>query len=368
MGFIWYLASWIMPLAVWVLILVVFIVLLMVINQRRLIYVSYFPEGSRAQVLTPASFGCKPSIASKHASLDGYEIVSLTTADNVSIQAYWIPFDSIPLDQDGSKAMDEGSRPILVFFHANAGNMGHRLPIALALAKTLHCHVYLLSYRGYGHSEGSPTEKGLQLDAQCIIEDVVKRKSTTLELSQSKIFLFGQSIGSAIALYTASKYPDIVSAVFIENTFQSIPRLVPHIFPLLSKLTFLCTEKWNNLTFLQAILYHNPSMPILFLSGKLDEVVPSAHMQGLFMHGLDQLEISKNGNKSIIRSLEPKSVHNLAYVQSDTYLQTWYTTDPTSHMQFTLFKNGTHNDTCVQQGYLQTILEFSKTNDLSSVK
>lgn len=138
--------------------------ILLIINQRKMIYVSYFPEGSRKHVVLPSSFGCRPKITLNHSlnEYDGYEIITLTTQDSVTIQAYWIPFQSIPSALN--KSMSD--LPIFLFFHANAGNMGHRIPIALELAIALKCHVYMLSYRGYGHSEGNPSEAGLKLDAQ----------------------------------------------------------------------------------------------------------------------------------------------------------------------------------------------------------
>ena len=50
---------------------------------------------------------------------------------------------------------------------------GHRLPIAKVFWKNMRCNVLALSYRGYGLSEGSPSEKGLKIDAQTALDHIV---------------------------------------------------------------------------------------------------------------------------------------------------------------------------------------------------
>jgi len=61
----------------------------------------------------------------------------------------------------------------------------------------------LCSYRGYGPNLGSPTEKGLKIDAETVLEFV--ENVTEVEFDQSRIFLFGRSLGGAIAIDLASK-------------------------------------------------------------------------------------------------------------------------------------------------------------------
>ncbi|CAG8759492.1 6075_t:CDS:2, partial [Cetraspora pellucida] len=81
--------------------------------------------------------------------------VILETKDDVKIRAYVC------------KRTDEaGTRPTILMFHGSGGNMGHRLPIAEKFYKNFRFNVMLVSYRGYGKSDGSPSENGLRLDAQ----------------------------------------------------------------------------------------------------------------------------------------------------------------------------------------------------------
>ena len=130
----------------WVLILAITAIIagvtLLYFNQNQLIYPSAFPEGSRTKVQKPNEFG-----------LNDWEDVELTTQDSVKIKAYLIK------KRLGSKT-GPLSKHTLIYFHANAGNMGHRLPIAKAFQDRFQCNILMLSYRGYGLSEGSASEQG----------------------------------------------------------------------------------------------------------------------------------------------------------------------------------------------------------------
>jgi len=82
---------------------------------------------------------------------------TLTTKDGVKIRSYIITLK----DQEAAK-----KAPTIIYHHANAGNMGHRLPIAQVFYEKFNVNVVMLSYRGYGLSEGTPNDKGLRIDSQ----------------------------------------------------------------------------------------------------------------------------------------------------------------------------------------------------------
>lgn len=81
--------------------------------------------------------------------------------------------------------------PTILFLHGNAGNIGHRLPNAKGLYKYLHANVFLLEYRGYGFSEGHPSESGLYKDAQAALNYLLSRQ----DIDHSRIIVFGRSLG-----------------------------------------------------------------------------------------------------------------------------------------------------------------------------
>ncbi|KAI3641053.1 hypothetical protein MIR68_001931 [Amoeboaphelidium protococcarum] len=198
-------------------------------NQRKIVYPSYMPEGSRQFVDLPSQYG-----------LDDFE----------------------------------AAKSVMLFCHANAGNMGHRLPIVKKIMSEVNVDVFIFSYRGYGKSEGQPDEKGIKEDAVAAMEYVRQR---TLE-SKLPITIFGQSIGGAVAIYLASKYPQI-KMLIIENTFLNIPLLVPKVFPILKYFSFLCSEIWANDQIIQTL---DENIPLLFLSSTGDELIPVEHQRKLF--------------------------------------------------------------------------------------
>lgn len=169
----------------------------------ELIYPRAFPPDARTNVPRPSQFG-----------LTDYEELFIKTPDGESLSAFYIRPDK------------QYARNVTVLmFHGNAGNIGYRLPIAKILTNELRCNVLMLQYRGYGLSTGDPNEKGLMIDAQTGL-DYIRNRS---ELRGTRIVIYGQSIGGAVAIGLAArnqKQGDIAGVV-LENTFTSIRKLIP---------------------------------------------------------------------------------------------------------------------------------------------
>jgi pimeloyl-ACP methyl ester carboxylesterase len=113
----------------------------------------------------------------------------------------------------------------MLMFHGNAGNIGHRVPIAKILADDIGCNVLMLQYRGYGLSTGIPNEKGLAIDALTGLDYIRQRA----DLRHTKIVIYGQSLGGAVGIGLAArshKEGDI-AGIILENTFTSIRKLIP---------------------------------------------------------------------------------------------------------------------------------------------
>lgn len=161
------------------------------------------------------------------------------------------------------------AKPVTVLtFHGNAGNIGHRLPIARMITNEMHCTVLMLEYRGYGLSTGTPNEKGLAIDAQTGLDYIRQRE----DLKGSKVVVYGQSLGGAVSIDLVSKNQDAgdIKALILENTFLSIAKMIPSALPVAKYLTPLCHEYWKS----EELLPKITTMPILFLSGLQDEIVP----------------------------------------------------------------------------------------------
>lgn len=199
----------------------------------------------------------------------------------------------------------------MLLFHGNAGNIGHRLPIGKVLASSLGCNVLMLEYRGYGKSTGTPDEDGLTIDAQTAL-DYVRQRS---DLKDSKLVIYGQSLGGAVAIKLVAENQHVgdIAGVILENTFVSIRKLIPIAFPPAKYLARLCHQFWASEETLPKI---TAKIPILFLSGLKDEIVPASMMRTLY-------EICNVKTK------------------------VWRT-----------FENGSHNATVAEPGYFDAIWEF----------
>lgn len=113
----------------------------------------------------------------------------------------------------------------ILMFHGNAGNIGYRLPIAKVLGDDIGCNVFMLQYRGYGLSTGTPDEKGLTIDAQTGLDYIRQRA----ELRNTKIVIYGQSLGGAvgIGLVAKNQKDGDIAGIILENTFLSIKKMIP---------------------------------------------------------------------------------------------------------------------------------------------
>ncbi|KAI8865462.1 alpha/beta-hydrolase, partial [Ramicandelaber brevisporus] len=222
-------------------------------SQNDLIYQANFPEGSRVKVFRPDAYAMR------------FEDVELTTSDGVKVTGYLI---LRPTDDEAKKA------PTLVYFHANAGNMGHRMPVARILYESYNVNIFMLSYRGYGLSEGSPSEDGIRLDADAALRFL----QSHAVVGKQPLVAYGQSIGGAVAIDCAQRHPGAFAGLMLENTFRSLPLLMQHLMPMLAPVSFLCHQKWESQTKLKIAA----ALPMLFLSGGQDTLVPVQHMQYLY--------------------------------------------------------------------------------------
>lgn len=197
--------------------------------------------------------------------LDSYEDLHLETPDQEKLHAYLIR----PSNTRHARNIT------MLMFHGNAGNIGHRLPIARVLSTDLGCNVLMVQYRGYGKSTGSPDEKGLNIDAQTGLDYVRSRD----DLKKTKIVIYGQSLGGAVGIRLAMENAENnIAGLILENTFLSITKLIPSVMPAARFLSPLCHEKWDSESYLPKM----KSTPVLFLSGLRDEIVPPTHMKQLY--------------------------------------------------------------------------------------
>lgn len=147
--------------------------------------------------------------------ISDYEDLRIPTPDGEFISAFFIR----PSNRRKAKNLT------VLMFHGNAGNIGHRVPIAKVLQENLDCNVLMAEYRGYGLSTGIPDEKGINVDAQTALDYLRNQKET----QGGGIIVYGQSLGGAVAiqLVARNQEPTDIKAIILENTFTSLRDMIP---------------------------------------------------------------------------------------------------------------------------------------------
>lgn len=258
--------------------------------QRKLVYPSSL-NNARKIVETPAKYDLP------------YEEITIDTEDGEKLQSYLLLHDR--------KSLGYTNKTILIL-SPNAGNIGLFLPVVHHIYRNMRYNVFIYSYRGYGHSTGSPSEKGLKKDADAVMRYI----TTNNQLSQSSLILYGRSLGGAVAIYIAAKYGNQIAGLILENTFLNIPKVIPHIFPLLSPVKWMCSEIWNSEEDIKLV---SPQIPCLFLSGTEDEIVPPEHMKVLY----DTVGEAIDSQRTVVKIWrEFKANHNNTIV-APGYWDTW---------------------------------------------
>ena len=149
---------------------------------------------------------------------------------------------------------------VLLFLHGNAGNASHRLPNAVELAR-LGTDVLLLDYRGYGRSEGTPSEAGVYADARTALAYLVEDRGFEPE----SVVLFGRSLGGAVAVDLAQERA--LGGVILESTFTSVSDLGRTLLGPLG--AALGRGRFNSARKIPAL-----RAPLLFFHGDRDRTVP----------------------------------------------------------------------------------------------
>lgn len=184
-------------------------------------------------------------------ALDMQEI-TVNTEDNLKLLAWY--------------KKPKNHKPTLLFLHGNAGHIGYRMPWIRNFLKDDY-GVLLLEYRGYGGNHGTPTEKGLYLDAKAGLNYLKKQN-----INSNKIILFGESLGSAVAVHVATE--DIFCAIILQSPFSSMAKVAQHHYP------WAFIKPWDK--YESANKLSKVRSPVLIVHGEQDDIVPIDHGKELY--------------------------------------------------------------------------------------
>lgn len=206
---------------------------LLYLFQSRLVYLPW-----RDLEATPVEVGLS------------YQEVDFATADGVLLQGWLVPAE-LP-------------RATVLFCHGNAGNISHFLA-PIQVFHSLGLSTLVFDYRGYGKSQGRPTEQGTYLDAEAAWTFLVEKQ----QLKPEEIVVCGRSLGGPIAAWLAWQH--LPRALILEATFTSIPDLARHLYPifparLLTRYEY-CTLAWVS----------QVTCPVLVVHSRQDRLIPFSH-------------------------------------------------------------------------------------------
>lgn len=234
-----------------------------------------------------------------------FEEHQIKCSDGVHIHS-WLLLGEIP---KGSSHANNKRLPTIIFFHGNAGNIGLRIPNAIQILMQLErkFNVLMVEYRGYGDSDNvPPNEYGLKLDAEAAIHFCMNHN----KIDSNNVFVYGQSLGGAVAFHLAQYCQDKtnvrVAGIMLENTFLSISKMVDQLMPKLVVLLkpLVLRLNWNS----EKIATTLRNVPILYLAGEKDELVPHKHM--LQLYALSTTANANNPNTIIHLLIVPDGTHN----------------------------------------------------------
>ncbi len=256
-----------------------FLLIFLYFYQNRLLFLPNLP--SRAVETLPSAVGLP------------YEPVDLNTSDNINLNGWFIPAPE--------------QRGVILFCHGNAGNISHRLD-SLLLFHKLGFSTLIFDYRGYGNSQGHPSEAGTYLDVAAAWQYLTTKRS----IPSSHIILFGRSLGGAIAVHQATVFTP--GALIVESSFTSVPDMAAELYP------FLPVRWLSRLDYNVQEQLPRVSCPVLVVHSRDDEIIPFRQGRALY----------KTANKPK-QFLELRGGHNNGFLlagqaytrELDRFLSTW---------------------------------------------
>ena len=244
-------------------------------NQSRYVY---YPASDI--VTTPAEAGLL------------YEDLMLEASDGIKISAWYIP------------AVNPGAT--VLFLHGNGGNISHRLEF-IEMFYSLGISTMIIDYRGYGKSEGAPTEQGTYLDSEAARDFLVSEKN----IDPESIIFYGRSLGGPIAARLAGKYPP--AALVLDSTFTALGDVGAKLYPYLPVRKFL-KFKYNTIGYLKEV-----DCPVIVIHSISDGYIPFSHGQKLFEAVKGKKELVETGgdhntNFMVSRQVYKSSIEDILKV------------------------------------------------------
>jgi fermentation-respiration switch protein FrsA (DUF1100 family) len=184
-----------------------------------------------------------------------------------------LPYSDVSIRSGGGSLhgwLIEGEGTPWLWSHGNGGNISHRLEHAALLHRRFGMPLLLYDYRGYGRSEGEPTEEGTYAD----VHAALAKMTGMIGCHESAVISYGQSLGGAVATRMATSVH--MMALILESTFTSVGDVVARTFARPVARAFSGTYDTHS-------RIASVDAPVLFMHGSADDVVPPDMSRRLFV-------------------------------------------------------------------------------------
>lgn len=208
-----------------------------------------------------------------------YEDAWPATSDGVKLHAWYVPV--------------KNAKGTVLFSHGNGGNVSHRLETIL-VHHQLGMNVLVFDYRGYGKSEGRPSEEGTYRDAEAAWKYLIETRGEKPE----RIVVHGRSLGGAVAAHLARDVTP--AALVVESSFYDITELGVELFPWLP-VRWLSRMEYKTAEYVSGV-----KCPVMVIHSRTDGMIA-------FHHGEKILAAAGEPK----RFLEIHGPHNGGFVESD---------------------------------------------------
>lgn len=275
----------------------------LLLNQNKMLYAPVIQTHADFPVSSPSLNANHPDLRQPSKTLK-FADLTLLTKDSVEIHAWLFP-----------SKQTNAHKQVVIYLHGNAGNIGHRIPTWQLFHDNLpDADLLCFDYRGFGNSQGEPSEPGLVLDCLACIEHCRNQ-------GYHQIVLFGTSLGGAVAVRAWSEAGrGVVHSLVLENAFTSVCDVACALLPVVAPFRMVLASELGSQIFLtnvfdtRRVLQRAPAVcPVLVLRGELDEIVPPSHSLELY-----QLARAKQPLARLV-SFPSGSHNNLAEVAHDQY-------------------------------------------------
>lgn len=213
-----------------------------------------------------------------------YEKITFNSKDGTQLEGWFIPttLHKNPKDAIGT----------VIHFHGNAGNLTAHYPLISWLPEQ-GFNVFTFDYRGFGNSQGEPNFKGVFEDANAAINLV----RANPKIDPSKLLVLSQSLGGNNAISAlGSGNNQGIRAIVVDSTFYSYSAIANDK---LWGVGALLNNQYAASRYVDKIA----PIPILFLHGLDDEVIPYNHAEKLYAKANDPKKLILIPGKTHISAL-----------------------------------------------------------------